>query len=418
MRLRSRYLSPIRVSWRLRSTSAGQTGAPTSPVWELSVGHGSGLTGEQGFLTPKLDVNNDGFADTILFQSTGQFSTTLDVFYGSATGLPSAPATPVGTTQIEASLNAGDVNGDGFSDVILVEQPTGQPPAANLFLGSAGGLGSSPNATISTQPTLSAGGVEITEAACDVNGDGYSDVLIAQRNAGYADLYLGGATGLAFAPSQVPGPNGYLGYVSCPGDVNGDGFADVAAAGDNASESTFLYLGSSMGLGAMPLTVPATTGIPGGDINGDGYGDFIDGLNVYLGGPNGPTAPQAVSQPAGAKIGDYPRLSPIGDVNGDGFSDLLLGEGWNTVYIFFGSAKGPSSTPANTITTTLGASTADPSYLGFGLSYGDINGDGFGDAVITDFAQSGPNSSLVFFGSTSGLPTSPADTLTGTIVGW
>src|SRR6185436_13962537 len=95
--------------------------------------------------------------------------------------------------------------------------------------------------------------------AGDVNGDGYSDVVIgAYGNAtstGKAYLYLGGVSGLSAAASWTAvgeGVSNFFGYsVATAGDVNGDGRSDVVVGAYGNATSTgkaYLYLGGASGL--------------------------------------------------------------------------------------------------------------------------------------------------------------------------
>jgi len=105
--------------------------------------------------------------------------------------------------------------------------------------------------------------------AGDVNGDGYSDVIVAAENydngetdEGRAFVYLGSASGLSFTPAWTAESNQALanfGYnVATAGDVNGDGYSDVLVGsslydnGETNEGRAYLYLGSPSGLGLTP----------------------------------------------------------------------------------------------------------------------------------------------------------------------
>lgn len=127
----------------------------------------------------------------------------------------------------------------------------------------------------------------------DVNGDGFADVAVGapRSNTGAAYVYLGSATGLSRTPATtlrgVTGGFadfgwGYGAAVASAGDVNGDGFADlaVAADGEGAPQGVCIYLGGEDGLATTPsVTLPSAVSAGGlsmasaGDVNGDGYAD-------------------------------------------------------------------------------------------------------------------------------------------------
>src|SRR5262249_19327079 len=133
--------------------------------------------------------------------------------------------------------SAGDVNGDGYADIIIgapeATHGQGAEGQAYLYYGSAGGIQTTPAWV--TQPDQGAAqyGYSVASAG-DVNGDGYSDVVVGapgEGTGGKAFVYCGSATGLATTPSWTGDPSqagaGYGTSVSTAGDVNGDGFSDV-----------------------------------------------------------------------------------------------------------------------------------------------------------------------------------------------
>src|SRR6185436_7111900 len=141
----------------------------------------------------------------------------------------------------------------------------------------------------------------------DVNGDGYSDVLITapqydggQTNEGRAFLFLGSPSGLTATPAwtaESDQADSLFGYAaSSAGDTNGDGYSDVIVGAylyDNGQTNegrAFLYLGSSSGLSPTPAWTAegdqtgaqfGSSVAAAGDVNGDGYGDLILGAYAY-----------------------------------------------------------------------------------------------------------------------------------------
>jgi hypothetical protein len=136
---------------------------------------------------------------------------------------------------------AGDVNGDGFGDVIVgvpwFSNGQSYEGRACVYHGSASGL--LPTAAFtpeSNQANAHYGSAVAT--AGDVNGDGYADVIVGaplftngQPEEGRAWVYHGSASGLisfaAFRPEGNQAGATYALAVATAGDVNGDGFADI-----------------------------------------------------------------------------------------------------------------------------------------------------------------------------------------------
>ncbi len=211
---------------------------------------------------------------------------------------------------------AGDVNGDGFSDVIIsapynADGSGGSIGAAFGYYGSRAGLAASPDWVVKDDHAGSEFGSSIS-AAGDVNGDGYGDVIIGaynfegdQAGEGVAYLYYGSAKGLnAYPDWTVYGDQAgaRLGIsVSGAGDINGDGYADlIIGAGDysNGQEwegRAYVYYGSSSGIDDSHTWFAesnqqyahfGSSVSTAGDVNGDGYADVMAGASMYTNGQN------------------------------------------------------------------------------------------------------------------------------------
>ena len=325
-----------------------------------------------------------------------------------------------------------DVNGDGFADVVVGADTVSSKGAAYVYLGSANGPGASADTTL-TAPSDGTFGSSVASAG-DVNGDGYADLIVGDASGG-AYLYLGGPSGVATSPTALSNPAGagvyFGGSVAGAGDVNGDGFADVIVGAPGVASgagSVYLYLGSSAGIGTTPATT--LSGVDGdngafgtsvasaGDINGDGYADIIVGASgagntagsayVYLGGASGlSTAPSlSLNDPPLTSIDQFgAAVAGAGDVNGDGYADFVVGAfGTATqtgaAYVYLGAQHAVATTPA---TTLKGLVSEDQ--FGFSVSgAGDVDGDGYGDLLIAaPSAFSSLGSAYVFLGSASGI---------------
>ena len=208
---------------------------------------------------------------------------------------------------------AGDVNGDGYSDVIVgaegYDNGQNDEGCAFVYHGSAGGLGLSPAWTAECNQAKAYFGHSVGTAG-DVNGDGYSDVIVGadgytdgETQEGRAYVYHGSAGGLAAGAAWVvegDQAEGYFGIsVGTAGDVNGDGYSDVIVGADGYTDGeaeegrACVYHGSAGGLGLSPAWTAESDQAgawfgcsvgTAGDVNGDGYSDVVGGAEGYTNG--------------------------------------------------------------------------------------------------------------------------------------
>ncbi|WP_313948720.1 beta strand repeat-containing protein [Richelia sinica] len=487
----------------------------------------SGLNGSNGFkingitaydysgisVSSAGDVNGDGFDDLIIgavsADPNGNASGQSYVVFGKSGGFTSAlnlsdlngsngfkiTGITAGDYSGRTVSSAGDVNGDGFDDLIIGAyraDPNGNASGQSyVVFGKSGSFNSALNLSDLNGSNgfvingITAGdrsGFSVSSAG-DVNGDGFDDLIIgafgADPNGSYSGqsyVVFGNAApelDLNSGNRLVNGfkINGITAYdfsgrtVSSAGDVNGDGFDDLIigafGADPNGSYSGQSYvvfgnaapeldLNSGNRLvngfkinGITAYDFSGRTVSSAGDVNGDGFDDLI--IGAFGADPNGSYSGQsyvvfgksegftstlnlsALNGSNGFKINGITAfnfsgrsVSSAGDVNGDGFDDLIIGASGadpngsrsGQSYVMFGKSGGFTSTfnlfdlnGSNGF--VINGITADDSSGVSVSSAGDVNGDGFDDLIIGAY-RAEPNGSLsgqsyVVFGKSGGF---------------
>jgi hypothetical protein len=414
----------------------------------------------------------------------------------------------------------GDVNGDGYDDFAITSvtaSPNGSSSGETYVLfGKSSDFG--PSFELSTLAGgdgtdgfvlrgVSAGDLSGRSiAAGDLNGDGFSDLIISASRADYngdasGDVYVvfgradfstllagsGGSGAYDLSDLTPEGTDGFVlrgieaddnagRSVAYAGDVNGDGIGDLLVSGHLAnpngatSGETYLVYGRSdfsslLTLGVLELsTLAAGDGTNGtvfnGVATGDQSGNFVSGAGDFNGDGLQDIAIGAhyASTYAGAAYVIYGELGGFGtaefelstldgttgfeltgtatnyagtsvdlagDINGDGFDDLIVsapgaspnGNDFSgTTYVVFGQSGALAASQTLTATADVTINGALYAYhtSGFSLdSTGDINGDGFDDVLLGRGPFYGVDAGAVYvlFGATSLAATVELSTL-------
>ena len=375
------------------------------------------------------DVNNDGYSDVIVgAYGYNSYTGKAYIYYGGTSMNNVADVIMTGEAAYNhfgsSVSGAGDVNGDGYSDVIVgAERYNSFTGRAYLYYGSSV-MNNVADVIITGVDGSSAFGSSVSGAG-DVNGDGYSDLIIGaayySSDTGRAYIFYGGALMNNVTDFVMTGeaPNNYFGTsVSGAGDVNGDGYSDVvigASGYNSATGRAYLYYGGAvMNNAAVILTGKANFSSfalsvsDAGDFNGDGYSDLITGAQFGGTGSSG-TAYLYTNTVTGVDIPDITAIgesafnflgysvSSAGDVNDDGYSDVIVGaykysETSGRAYIYYG---GSLMNNVADVTMTFG------NLFGFSVSgAGDVNGDGFDDVIVgSHLYNSYTGRAMIFYGA-------------------
>ena len=357
------------------------------------------------------DINGDGYADIIIgaygYNNSVGVGRSYVIFGGRNVGsqglLPLASLNGTNGFKLDGEprsasgysvSTAGDMNGDGYADIIIGAYGYNNDVGRSyvIFGGSkVGSQGLLPLASLNGPNGFKLDGEasglsgSSVSTAGDMNGDGYTDVIIGAKgyngNVGRSYVIFGGSKVGSQGLLPLASLNGTNGFkldgeassglsgssVSTAGDINGDGYTDVIIGANgynnNVGRSYVIFGGSKVGSqGLLPLA--SLNGINGfklddeaindvsghsvsttGDINGDGYADIIIGVNGHnkgvgrsyvvfggrnvgnqgllplasLNGSNGFKLDGEASSQSGSSV------STAGDINGDSYADILIG---------------------------------------------------------------------------------------------
>jgi hypothetical protein len=366
------------------------------------------------------DFNKDSYDDIIVgYPSNNKGS--VYIYFGGRQMDSKADFTIIGRNKegfLGKSVSfAGDVNSDGFSDIIISAIDTSEAGTyttnkAELYFGY-------PLSIIDTLPGLTFSDGKIGSAfgnyvkyAGDFNDDGYDDFIISAfldykngTQAGRAYLYFGGPYMGTIPEIIFTGEAEFNFFGECitsAGDVNADGFSDIAigapgyeADGEKVGR-VYIYYGNNT-LDSNPDVVITGSGSKrigstiacAGDINNDGFDDIIVGapymgsaigpssyIYIYYGGTDMDDKVDVIIEKTLFNFGK--RASNAANINDDDYDDIMVCDE-NNVYFYFGGSE------MDTIPDiTLYISNYFDGIQSISLA-GDVNNDGYYDILINAF---------------------------------
>ena len=354
------------------------------------------------------DVNGDGWPDL----AVGAYGVKKTFFYWGGPGILDTVVDFV-LPYVGSHMVLADINGDGKKDLILMDNNGySNHDSVLVFFGRSAppfAFDTMPDITYRFQDSLDVGWNSF--AVGDLNGDGYDDLILgAETYGGHGRVYVYMGKPV---PSNIPNFTvkgdtiaREFGYSIQTGDINGDGYTDLAVASlgyqsfgvDQRLETwlggqTFRFEKDNyhQRLNASALGRDAMFDFTLIDFNLDGKTDlsypdsgkalFHWGGDVFAEQPNLTIPP---NRSFGFPIYFSRGSQPIGDVNGDGLPDFAFqgsSAAGYSVGVYLGARPTSSSKPVG---TRGYVSSAGTTFLKI-VPVGDINGDG-----VNDFASSAP----------------------------
>ncbi|SDS42139.1 FG-GAP-like repeat-containing protein [Actinopolymorpha singaporensis] len=402
------------------------------------------------------DFNGDGSVDLALgSQATVAgfpFAGMVPTVYGTGTtlnpakrqrideSLPWVPGTPQQDEGFGSTLASADFNADGFADLAVcapteTENGFGGVGALYILFGTSKGL-TRASRVVSNCDEVAAG---------RFNGDGLPDLAILgdQPKVMYGSATLSNPGGIVLKNFGATGGALFGRAALASGDLNHDGFSDVVYTVSRTRGVVLqVYFGGAGGLGSSPSQLIATslsTAASIGDINGDGFGDLAVGsptepvgghilagqVRVWYGSASGLNLTRGVTVinqdspgvPGGPEAGDYFGYSvALGDATGDRRADLAIGvpfEDIGTVVdagyatVILGAAGGLNLTTAKPYQQGTGGvpgTVRAGNEFGWAMVFRDFNRDNRADLVVTAVGTNANQGlAMVLTGTTTGV---------------
>lgn len=285
-------------------------------------------------------------------------------------------------------VTSGDLNGDGYPDLVAVNSSVNSPNGTISVLLNHGAGG---NGTFAAAVSYNVGRLPYQAAIGDLNGDGYPDIAVTNYGANTVSILYGSASGTFTAGPTLPtGANPYGVII---GDFSNNGHPDIAVT-CYTPEQLYVFPNNGNGTFGSPFITNTGSGpmsLVAGDFNRDGKLDIV--VANATGGPAGDTDPATsgnnISFFAGNGNGtfqpgvfspslNFPDSIAAGDVNGDGILDIVgAAPNYNAVVVTLGKGDGTFGTTGQ---RGQFAAAKQP----WAVALADFNGDGHLDIATAN----------------------------------
>lgn len=419
------------VFWRARS------GDRRSATWQFTVGRNTSVDTWWGTVP---DFNGDGLVDV----AVGSLNGIVHVYYGGKDGLGSSEPVALRNADVGVPFgmglaSVGDVNGDGFAD-LLVHAPAASGGAGSLlylYWGSREGVTKDrfqkidfSDYSLEPEQWVSLVLQSVARGGVDINGDGYGDFVVTAPRQQEDDSYrIFVGSGSAVLPGSRQsfggvGPTFGRSFALC--DLNGDRRTDMVVGAPDESSPTarsnvWILKASGARFEAQipPLGGVASTAygfqVACADFAGDGYPDiaasatseerlgYIYGGGVALHSNVSGEVHQASTLLGGQleRNGGFSGwlLTVSTDMDGDDVAELVLGQNMGSSELEYQTVRALFSMddPAASDFVEVGATADVDGAFGRAMTAGDVNGDGLADLVVSSPDYNGGKGRITIF---------------------